>query len=102
MSTTAKRFSTEEAAQVEVYGHVGIMDVQLKNLSKTGAFIEMSQGEYVPQKGDLLNLTVTLDKLQKSHNVDAQVVWSKGAGMGICFITKDEVLERMMAKSNDV
>lgn len=102
MSTTAKRFTTKESAQVEVYGHVGIMDVQLKNLSKTGAFIEMSKGDYVPQKGDLLNMTVTLDKLQKSHNVDAQVVWSKGFGMGICFISKDEVLERMMAKSDQV
>ncbi|MNL63599.1 PilZ domain protein [compost metagenome] len=102
MSTTAKRFVTQELGQVEIYGHVGIMDVQLKNLSQTGAFIEMAKGDYVPKKGDLLNLTVTLDKIKKSHNVDAQVVWSKGFGMGICFISKDEVLERMMAKSDEV
>ncbi|MEK2646632.1 PilZ domain-containing protein [Bdellovibrio sp. BCCA] len=96
--STAKRYKTKETAQVEVYGHIGILVANLKNLSQTGAFLEVSQGDYVPQKGDLLNLTVNLTSLRRTHNVAAEVVWSKGLGLGICFIGKDQVLERMMAK----
>lgn len=102
MSEKAQRFITQESAQVEVYGHVGIVDALMKNLSMTGAFIQMKKAEYLPQKGDLLNLTVNLDEIKKSHNVDAQVIWSKGTQLGVAFISKDEVLERMMAKSQNV
>lgn len=95
-----KRFHTKETAQIEVYGHIGVLKANLKNLSKTGAFLEVSEGTYVPQKGDILNMTVQLGSLQRSHNLSAEVVWSEGAGLGICFINKDQVLERMMAKSS--
>lgn len=96
--STAKRYSTKETAHVEVYGHIGILVTNLKNLSQTGAFLEVRQGDYIPKKGDLLNLTVNLTTLRRTHNVAAEVVWSKGLGLGICFINKDQVLERMMAK----
>lgn len=100
--TRSQRYNTMEVALVEVYGHVGIVDATMKNLSLTGAFIQMVSADYLPQKGDLLNLTVNLDEIQKSHNVDAQVIWSKGNQLGVAFISKDEVLERMMAKSLNV
>jgi hypothetical protein len=95
----AKRFKTNEKAHVEVYGHTGTVNAAMRNLSETGAFLEVSKGDYIPRKGDLLNLTVPLATLQKSHNVAAEVIWSTGMRLGICFISKDEVLERMMAKS---
>lgn len=100
MNTNSKRYVTREQAHVEIYGHIGIVSAQLRNLSQTGAFLEIAKGGYVPKKGDLLSLTVKLDTLKKSHNVAAEVIWSKGLGMGICFISKDEVLERMMAKTS--
>lgn len=100
MNTAAKRYQTKEVAQIEVYGHVGVLSANLKNISQTGAFLEIQQGSYIPQKGDLLNMTITLDNLQRTHNVAAEVVWSSDLGLGICFINKDEVLERMMAKGN--
>ena len=95
----AKRFKTNEKAHVEVYGNSGSVYAAVKNLSQTGACLEVSKGNYVPRKGDLLNVTVALTTLSKSHNLAAEVIWSRGLGLGICFITKDEVLERMMAKS---
>ncbi|MGZ3771013.1 MAG: PilZ domain-containing protein [Bdellovibrio sp.] len=100
MTSAAKRFKTKEVAQIEVYGHIGILVANLKNISQTGAFLEVKQGTYVPQKGDLLNMTVTLDDLQRTHNVSAEVVWCSGMGLGICFINKEEILERMMAKGS--
>lgn len=96
---SAKRFKTNEKAHVEVYGHVGVLNASMRNLSQTGAFLEVSRGDYVPRKGDLLNLTVSLDSLKKAHIMAAEVIWCKGLGVGICFISKDEVLERMMAKN---
>ena len=99
MPKAAKRFPTKEKAHVEVYGHIGILNALMKNLSETGALLEIAGGDYVPRKGDLLNMTVKLDSLERSHNLSAEVVWSQGMGLGICFISKDEVLERMMAKA---
>lgn len=99
-NTAAKRFRTKEMAHIEVYGHIGILVAKLRNISQTGAFLEVSQGDYVPQKGDLLNLTVKLDTVERTHNVAAEVIWSKGLGLGICFIHKDQILERMMAKTS--
>lgn len=96
---TAKRFQTKEKAHIEVYGHIGVLGAHLRNLSQTGAFLEVSDGDYVPQKGDLLNLTVNLESLKKTYNIAAEVIWASGMGLGICFINKDEVLERMMAKA---
>lgn len=100
MSDTAKRYLTKETAQIEVYGHIGVLVANLKNISQTGAFLEVQQGNYVPKKGDLLNMTVTLGDLKRTHNVSAEVVWSSDLGLGICFINKDEILERMMAKGS--
>lgn len=98
--SNAKRFQTVETAHIEVYGHVGILKANLKNLSATGAHLEVATGKYVPQKGDLLNMTVQLSSVRRTHNVCAEVVWTDGLGLGICFINKDQVLERMMAKGS--
>lgn len=98
MSSTAKRYPTQETAHLEVYGHIGTLIAKIKNLSVSGALLEVAQGDYVPQKGDLLSLTVRLDTLQRQHNIAAEVIWSKGFGLGICFIDKGQILERMMAK----
>lgn len=97
---SAKRYPTKEVAQLEVYGHIGTLVANIRNLSASGAFLEVSEGDYVPKKGDLLSMTVRLSTLQREHNVSAEVVWSKGLGLGVCFINKGEVLERMMAKSS--
>lgn len=99
---TAKRYPTKEKAHIEVYGHIGSLGAHLKNISETGAFLEVHEGDYIPQKGDLLNLTVTLESLKKTYNLAAEVIWSQGMGLGICFINKDEILERMMAKAGAI
>ncbi len=102
MTKVAKRFKTNEKAELEVYGHVGILQAYMSNLSSTGAFLELSAGNYIPRKGDLLSLTVQLDSLNKQHHLAAEVIWSQGAGLGVCFIQRDEILERMMAKASSI
>lgn len=98
----SQRFVTKERARLEVYGHVGVLSAEIRNLSHTGAFLEMNIGDYIPQKGDLLNMTVLLDSIKREHHVTAEVVWSKDGDLGVCFINKDQVLERMMAKAKGI
>ncbi len=96
---TQKRFFTQELAHVQVYGRMGNLVSKMKNVSTTGAFLELSQGEYVPQKGDIIHVTVHLHSISKSRNFDAEVIWHQGLGFGIQFIKKDELVEKMMTKN---
>lgn len=100
MNDQRKRFKTNETAQIEVYGQAGVIMAEMGNLSLTGAFLKLVQHEFLPKKGDLVNITVHLTSLNRVHNVDAEVVWTENLGLGICFINKEDVLERMLAKAS--
>jgi hypothetical protein len=94
---TAQRYETKEIAHIEVYGrHHGKMVARLKNISRSGAFFELAQSEYVPRQGDMLCVTVHLGSLKKTHVLHAQVVWNRGLGFGAHFINKDELVSRML------
>lgn len=96
---TQKRFYTQEFAHVQVYGRMGNLVSKMKNLSSTGAFLELSQGEYVPQKGDILRVTVHLSTIGKSRAFDAEVIWNKGLGFGLHFIRKEDLIDKMMNRA---
>lgn len=95
---TAHRYMTQETAQVEIYGRLSELHVKLKNISSTGAFIEISQGKLIPRPGDLLRMTIVLSSLNKKRTMNAEVIWSKGLGLGIRFINQKTVVEKMMAR----
>lgn len=92
----SKRFITKQNATIEFYGLNASMDALMVNLSQTGAAFLLSNHSFSPNKGDLLNITVKLDTLARTRNVDAEIVWIKGTEIGVCFIPKDEVVERML------
>lgn len=94
------RYQTAETAHIEVYGRLGRLVGYMKNISKTGAFFELTNGDYVPQDGDILRLTVHLHSLKKTHNVDAEVKWFTGLQFGVAFVTKEEVLEKLFKPTN--
>jgi hypothetical protein len=95
---TAQRFDTKEIAHIEVYGrHHGKMVAKLKNISMSGAFFELSQSEYVPRQGDMLCVTIHLGSLKRTHVVHAQVVWNRGLGFGAQFMSKDELVDKMIS-----
>ncbi len=95
----AQRYETKEIAHIEVYGrHHGKMVAKLRNISASGAFFELSQSEYLPKIGDMLCVTVHLGSLKRSHIVHAQVVWNRGLGFGAQFVSKDDLLSRMVIK----
>lgn len=99
MSLVEKRFDTQEIAHIEVYGRYhGKMIARLLNLSKSGAFFEMSQSEYVPKTGDMICVTVHLPAIKRSHIIHAQVIWGRGLGFGTQFITRQEVMNKLLVK----
>lgn len=98
-SLTAERYPTSEIAHIEIYGRMGKAMAKMKNLSVTGAFMELQNSEYIPRKGDLIRATVHLHKLGRSRVVDAEVIWNRGLGFGVCFLKKAELLERMFQKN---
>lgn len=99
LTPPAQRYPTTEIAHIEVYGRMGRVAARLKNVSATGAFLQLTGGMYRPQKGDLVRATVHLHTLGRSRAVDGEVVWSRGAGFGISFLRKTDLLEKMFQKS---
>ncbi|MFN8944345.1 MAG: PilZ domain-containing protein [Pseudobdellovibrionaceae bacterium] len=98
-SDPKKRFATLEIIALEVYGQMGEHVAKMKNLSKSGAFLEVVKGQFSPQKGDLIRMKVTLSSLQKTHQVDAEVVWTQEKKFGVTFVRKEELVEKMLSKS---
>lgn len=98
-SLAPERHQTHERAYLEIFGRMGTLIAELKNLSTTGAFLEILQGDYIPRKGDLLRITVPLETLGRTHSVNAEVVWGKSLGFGVSFLNRHETMTKMLSRS---
>lgn len=96
MQELPKRFSTLEFATIEIYGRMGKLQGTMKNLSKSGCFVELTKGAYVPKEGDLIHLTFALTSINKIRSVSGQVIWNRGVGFGIMFIRKMDVSKKIL------
>lgn len=95
----AQRYNTKEMANIEVYGRMGKVFCKLGNLSESGAFLEIVNSNYVPRSGDLVRITVALKQLNKTHIVDAEIIWARGLGLGICFLKRTQLLEKLSGRT---
>jgi Tfp pilus assembly protein PilZ len=92
----AKRYSTQEPARIEVYGRQEVLFCRMNNLSSTGAFFEISHAtKNTPRIGDLVQVTVNLKQVSKTHIVNGEVIWCKGLGLGISFIKQKELIKKL-------
>lgn len=98
-SDMKKRFATLEIIGLEVYGQMGEHIAKMKNLSKSGAFLEVVKGAFSPEKGDLIRLKITLSSVRRTHQVDAEVMWTQERKFGVSFIKKEDLVEKMLSKS---
>ena len=87
----ARRFSTQEMAQIEVFGKDGKILTKMGNVSYTGAFFEVISSNFMPQMKDIIRITVNLRSVNKTHIIDAEVVWSKGLALGVQFLNRDQL-----------
>lgn len=94
----APRFPTRETAAVEIYGKTGRLTVRMRNLSSSGARLEIIRAEINPQTGDILKITVQLKELGKTHHIDAEVIWLGHGAIGIQFIKKEDIALKILSK----
>ena len=52
----------------------------------------------MPRKGDLVRITILLRQINKTHIVDAEIVWSRGLGLGISFLKKTDLVEKLSGR----
>jgi hypothetical protein len=95
----ARRFTTHEHAQIEVYGRIGKIFCKMGNLSTSGAFFEIISSNYMPRQGDLVRITVNLRSIKKTHILDGEVAWCKGLGLGIQFLNADLFRKKLTVKT---
>lgn len=96
----SKRFYTKELAQLEVYGRMGKIFCKMANLSQSGAFFEIINSNYIPRTGDLVRITILLRQLNKTHLLDAEIIWCKGLGFGLSFLTRESLLSKLYNRGN--
>ena len=94
-----KRFPTKENAQIQVYGRAGTVHCRMANLSATGALLEINNVKSMPKRGDIIRITIALRQLNKSHTLDAEIVWCKGSGIGISFIKRDQIYDKLAQRT---
>jgi len=97
----AKRHQTKEVAIIEVYGRNFKINSRLANVSITGAFLELTSSNYQPKQGDLVRITVPLQKVNKTYTLHGQVVWCRGLGVGVSFL-KDKDLREILTKATKI
>lgn len=97
----ARRFSTEQKGFVEnvLTGRTAWSSVL--NMSSTGAYLEMNTGSV--NIGDLVKLTVKLEKLNKTRTVNGEIAWigvsPKGREIaGFRFIKAGDFYIKLFAK----
>lgn len=93
---TARRFSTQEVAQIEIYGRIGKIMAKMSNLSTSGAFFEILSPNALIKEGDLARFTVRLQSINKIHIVDCEVIWANLTGLGVRFLRRDELQEKLV------
>jgi hypothetical protein len=96
---SAERYPTKEKAEIEIYGRSGGIIARIKDISQTGACLQIDHAEASLSKGDLVCMKVILRALKKEHRVNAQVVWTEGRQSGIQFLTSDQLVEKMLVRS---
>ena len=95
------RFITEQNVKAFFGDMKNPVQMQLRNLSKGGAYLEAHRDEVQLIRGDIIKVQFTLQNPTKEYNLDARVVWIKdldGAtlSMGVSFLGKEEVYNELL------
>ncbi len=96
---TEPRYRTYAKVRCQKYGSGSASLMILKNISKTGARLNLitSTSEFI--KGDILRLVVELDSVNRYRIVNAEVVWSKGGALGVNFLHPDIVVSKLLNRN---
>jgi|GEM_PF-3303973 len=93
------RYSTEEILNIEIYGsNQSPIIAVMRNISKSGAFVEIGQSSSRPSKGQFIRGVINLDSIGKSRIFNGEVIWVNEDGFGISFMRKEELVQKIMSK----
>lgn len=98
-----RRFYTDQKANL-VHATIGTkLSGRIFNMSRGGAYLEIEQGDL--KFGDVVRLSVQLDKVSKAYVVDAKVVWASKQGFwqgkpaaGLMFLKAGDVYRNLIEK----
>ncbi len=97
-----RRFYTDQKIVIEKSQTGDTCSGQVFNMSRGGAYIEVESHESI-HHGDILKLTVPLEKVSKSYVVDVEVVWKAERGywqgrnaVGVKFIKNDDIYRNLL------
>jgi hypothetical protein len=98
-----RRFYTNQPAVLEKTITGETVTGEIFNLSRGGAYMEVRSGRLKP--GEMLKVTIQLDKVSRAYNVDAQVVWATAKGfwggkpaVGLKFVKAGDVYRNLLDK----
>lgn len=98
-----RRFYTDQTAVIEKTVTGETLSGQIYNLSRGGAYMEMPSQQLKP--GEILKVTIPLDKISRSYKVDAQVVWANDKGfwkgnpaVGLRFVKAGDIYRNLLDK----
>jgi hypothetical protein len=80
------RHPTNETAEMQIDGIRGIYICNIKNLSKGGAFLELTRALNI-RIGDTVILKINLEKVNRVYSVRARIAWIQSPGLGVEFLT---------------
>lgn len=96
----AHRYETNEKVVVTPIGAQKALASNLKNLSHSGACIQVQKGTHSLRSGDLVALTVLLSKVEKTHYLSAEVVWVRGNELGLRFVFWHQFKSKVLSQPN--
>ena len=100
-----KRYLTNEKALIEMIKDGKQIGSDMYNLSRSGAYFEFDHKDnFKFNTGDVVRMTVSLDTVQRSHDLSAKIMWttqrgrySGRQGVGLKFIKGDEVYKQLLS-----
>lgn len=98
-----RRFYTDQSAFCERSQTGETIKGQIYNLSRGGAYMEMLVHTFSP--GEVVQMTIPLEKVSRNYKVEAQVVWSTTRGFwkgnpaaGFKFLKAGDVYRNLLEK----
>jgi Tfp pilus assembly protein PilZ len=99
-----RRFKTNQPLKIESYSTGEHIESSMFNLSVGGAYFE-TEKKPTAAVGDLVKMQVNLNDVEKSHMMNARIVWttrkgsySGGFGVGVKFVRNEEIYKQLLEK----
>lgn len=94
-SHRSQRYDTQELAELEIFGKSGADRARMKNVSRTGARFEVFNQNSHLKTGDVIQIKIKLNQINKEHRMNGEIIWKKDTTLGVQFISSDKVFEKL-------